>query len=208
MKDVKSIEKYYQNIWTAIQLSLSGDICKIIVFSSAVTGEGVTTTVTNIAKIAAKEKRVLLIEANIEKPVFPCIFNLSQKDKLIDFVSGKFEIDESVKKKDEIKNLSIISAGSPGSPLSTLQGWELLFEKSREIFDIVLIDALPVISNPDTVILSSKCDGLVLVIQADKTRREVIERAKRTIDEAKVNLIGTVLNQRAYKIPKFIYKRL
>ncbi|MBI5206713.1 MAG: CpsD/CapB family tyrosine-protein kinase, partial [Candidatus Firestonebacteria bacterium] len=200
MKDIKSCEKSFRDIWIAMQVILSGDKSRTVVISSATKGEGVTTTIINLGKAIALEKKVLLLEANFENPIFSNIFNLPQENGLTDILSGKLEIEKAIKRKDENRNLFIITAGSNISDHHSLAlpEWEDLLYKLKEIFDIILIDTPSVTSNPDVASLASICDGIILVIQADKTRREVVEHAKRTINNAKAKLLGSILNRRVY----------
>jgi len=78
----------------------------------------------------------------------------------------------------------------------------------KEEFDYVLIDASPVSSNADAVLLGQMADGIILVVQADSTRREAGLIAKETIDNAKVRLLGAILTGRKFPIPEALYRML
>jgi Mrp family chromosome partitioning ATPase len=78
----------------------------------------------------------------------------------------------------------------------------------RKEFDYVLIDAPPVSSNADAVLLGQMADGIILVVQADSTRREAARIAKETIDNAKVRLLGAILTDRKFPIPEALYRKL
>ena len=78
----------------------------------------------------------------------------------------------------------------------------------REKFDYVLIDAAPLGSSTDAVLLGQKADGLVLIVEAHSTRREAARIAKETLAASKVNVLGAILNNRTFPIPESLYRRL
>jgi len=82
------------------------------------------------------------------------------------------------------------------------------FEKLRQRFDLILIDSPPATTSPDGLDISPKVDGIVLVVEADKTRWPVAESVKERIKRSGGKILGIVLNKRRYYIPNFIYKRL
>jgi Mrp family chromosome partitioning ATPase len=78
----------------------------------------------------------------------------------------------------------------------------------REEFDYVLINSSPVCSFEDAVLLGQMADGLILVVEANSTRREAAQVAKNTCECAKVRLIGAILNNRTFPIPEALYRKL
>jgi len=78
----------------------------------------------------------------------------------------------------------------------------------RAEFDYVLVDAPPVNLYADAILLGQLADGVVLVVQANSTRRETARKVKETLQAAKVNLLGTVLDKRTFPIPEPFYRRL
>jgi Mrp family chromosome partitioning ATPase len=78
----------------------------------------------------------------------------------------------------------------------------------KEEFDYVLVDAPPISSNTDAVLLGQMADGIILVVQADSTRREAARIAKETFESAKVRLLGAILTDRKFPIPESLYRKL
>ena len=78
----------------------------------------------------------------------------------------------------------------------------------RIIFDYVLIDCPALSVSDDAAILASSVDGVVVVVEADKTNQEQISRTRQTLEMANGKLLGLVLNKRQYPVPKWLYKRL
>jgi Mrp family chromosome partitioning ATPase len=108
-------------------------------------------------------------------------------------------------------NLWVIPPGSFGAEAQTLfasDGLRSRMVDLKEEFDYVLIDSSPVSSNADAVLLGQMADGIILVVQADFTRREAARIAKETIDNVKVRLLGAILTDRKFPIPEALYRKL
>ena len=85
---------------------------------------------------------------------------------------------------------------------------DMFLQFCREKFRYAVFDSAPYTLFPDASILAPKMDGVILVIEAEKTRREVAQRAKEQLEKAGAKILGTVLTKRKYYIPKSIYRRL
>ena len=81
-------------------------------------------------------------------------------------------------------------------------------EKLREEFGFILIDAPPVSSGADAVLLGQMTDGVILVVEANSTRREMARTAKETFERANVKVLGAILNNRTFPIPEALYRNL
>ena len=75
-------------------------------------------------------------------------------------------------------------------------------------FDYTLIDCPSIKSSYEAALLAPMVDGVILVIEADRTKRDQIQRAQQTIEMANGKLLGMVLNKRRYVIPKWLYRML
>ncbi len=75
-------------------------------------------------------------------------------------------------------------------------------------YDYVILDGPSVPGSSDVRVICNKVDGVVLVLEAGKTRKQVAVRAKQELEEAGGKLLGVVLNKRKFYIPEWIYKRL
>jgi Mrp family chromosome partitioning ATPase len=78
----------------------------------------------------------------------------------------------------------------------------------RTQFDYVLIDAPPLSLGNEAVLMGRAVDGLVMVLKANSSRRESVRKAMHDLKDARVPVLGAVLNQRNYPIPETLYKRL
>jgi len=78
----------------------------------------------------------------------------------------------------------------------------------RKNFTYVLIDAPPINAYADATLLGRMADGMVMILEANTTRREAARRAKDSLDAAGIRLLGAVLNKRTFPIPERLYSRL
>ena len=108
-------------------------------------------------------------------------------------------------------NVWVVPPGSPAVEAQRLFASDQLRSRMGELkeeFDYVLIDAPPVSSYADAVLLGQMVDGVVLVVEANSTRRETARKAKETFEGAGVKLLGAILNNRTFPIPEALYRKL
>jgi Mrp family chromosome partitioning ATPase len=86
--------------------------------------------------------------------------------------------------------------------------FDTFLENVREEFDYVILDSAPLPSFAEARVLCEKVDGVVLVVESGKIRRQVALRAKKELEDAGAQILGVVLNKRKYHIPEWLYKRL
>lgn len=107
--------------------------------------------------------------------------------------------------------LWILPAGNAGTPASAGMSAESLRARLAELraeFDCVVLAAPPVAHSADALVLGKLTDGVVLVIAANRTRRETTRQVKDSLDAAKVRLLGAVLDERTFPIPEALYRKL
>jgi Mrp family chromosome partitioning ATPase len=105
-------------------------------------------------------------------------------------------------------NFRVVPPGSdPQGPLGS-DRVRLRMAELRKQFDYILIDAPPLSSSFDAVLLGQVADGIILVVEANSTRRENARIAKETLENAHVNILGAILNNRTFPVPEAIYRRL
>ena len=78
----------------------------------------------------------------------------------------------------------------------------------RKEFSYILVDAPPINAYGEASLFGRMADGLVMVVEANRTRRESAQKAKRILDTAGVTVLGAILNKRTFPIPEFLYRRL
>ena len=92
--------------------------------------------------------------------------------------------------------------------LELAAAFPVLMSRLKQEFGLVIVDGPPVLDSTHSLLLCQHVDGLVLVIEAGKTRRQVVNVAMEQIGRAGGNVIGAVMNKRQYFIPSWIYDRL
>lgn len=108
------------------------------------------------------------------------------------------------------RNVWTLPAGHlfSGNRLSSAPTLRLQVDQLRKAFAYVVIDAPPVVDCSDTALLARLADGVVLVIEANVTRKTVVRTAKETLEAAGAHFVGVVLNNRTFPIPESLYRRL
>ena len=196
-KEPKSIvAESYRTLRTNIQYSSFDKEYKIIVVTSSDPGEGKSTTAGNLAlSMAQDDKKVILIDCDLRKPSLHKKFKVSNLVGLSDVIIGKTDLVKAVHKYS--KNLVLLTSGKiPPNPSEMLSSkiMESLLETLRESFDYIILDTPPVQAVTDSQILSTKADGTILVVRAEKTKRESVQNAVNLLKKVNANIIGIVLN--------------
>ncbi|MBI3785423.1 MAG: CpsD/CapB family tyrosine-protein kinase [Deltaproteobacteria bacterium] len=168
-------------------------------------GEGATTVAVGLASALAKERetRVLLVEANVRTPCLGAVLPLSTTAGLSDFAQGRAAPEALVTRLDDV-NLSVIAAGNAPSPTMNLEVIDSLLTRLQSQFDFVILDGPPVNNYADAAVIATKVDGVILVIEADRTPVAEAEAAKRQLDKVGARILGVVLNRRRSYIPAFL----
>lgn len=104
----------------------------------------------------------------------------------------------------QVRNLYLVASAHGSASLPALLQPMDLLRRLRERFKYVILNAPPVIVHPDTALLATKADGVMLVAQADKSRLDELEAAKAEFDRAGANILGVVLSQCKAYLPKML----
>jgi len=171
---------------------------KSFVITSANPQEGKSFICSNLAIImAAAGEKIVLIDADLRRPSIHKYFNIENKNGLSDYLSGEVLLDNIRIYDTKFENLKIIPSGhipqNPNEILGTRKIGELV-EKLNKENNIVIIDSPPVLAVSDSLILSTKTDGTILVILANNTTKHSAARAKLLLKNTGSNMLGGVLN--------------
>lgn len=195
----------YQRLRASLMSALSPSALHTILVTSARHGEGATTVSIGLASALAKEReaRVLLVEGNLRGPSLGGVLHAASNGGLSEFISGELTA-EAVITRVEALNLSLIVAGNIARHAVDLDPVAGLLARLRPQFDFIVIDAPPVNSYADASILAPRVDGVILVVEADRTPVNEAEAAKRQLDKVDARILGVVLNRRRSYIPAFL----
>ncbi len=196
--DPKSpVSEAYRSLRTSLQFSKIDKELKILLVTSAGPKEGKSTTAANLAiAVAQTGKKVLLVDADLRRPVIHSIFGHKKDDGMTNCLMGTIEF-EQMFKPTFMDNLFLATSGAlPPNPSELLASQKMadLIEKVREEFDFVVIDSPPVIAVTDAAILSTRVDGTMLVVSSGNTNRDALARAQTLLGSVESNLLGVLLN--------------
>ena len=190
-----TIEQYRKLAATLHHAQVEREL-KVVMVSSAVSGDGKTLTSTNLALTLSESyrRRVLLIDADLRRPSVHEVFQVKNVNGLTD--SLKAESDRRLPLIQASPYLSLLLAGRPDSdPMSGLTSGRMrrLIGEAAGTFDWVIIDTPPVVLLPDANLLAAMVDGAILVTGAGKTPHKLITRAVDALGRNKI--LGVVLNR-------------
>jgi capsular exopolysaccharide synthesis family protein len=210
-----TIAESYRALRTGIEFIATEQQMKVIAVTSSSMREGKTTVISNFAMTSAQiGKKVLLIDADLRKPMVNSIFGIEREPGLSDVILGNYNWDEVIKTDTDIimgkmgmediattasgiNNLNIITSGLIPPNTSELLNSSRMNEilaQVKDSYDIVLIDSSPVLPTTDAVIVATKADGVVMIYQVGQVARGALKRAKTQLENAKATVIGVVLN--------------
>lgn len=207
-KKPKSIPaESYRVLRTNIQYSSIDKRIKRILVTSSEPGEGKSTTTGNLAlTFSQDEKKVLLIDCDLRKPSIHKKFRISNNIGLSDVILDNSKLDKALIKRNDY--LDILPAGKvPPNPSELLgsKALEDLLDELGKKYDLVILDTPPVHAVTDAQILSTKVDGVILVVRAERTKKESVISAKAALDKVNANILGTVLNGGESSKGKYYY---
>lgn len=200
VKDVRSpIAESYRHLRTSLLLSSAGTAPRTILVTSSQPSEGKTTTAINTAFILAQTgAEVLIIDCDLRRPRLHTHFNLSNARGLTNRLSGEdADIDALIQPYPPLPNLKFLPSGPmPPNPAELLGSEEMrkLLVSLSEKFTHVIVDSPPAISFTDASILSTFCDGVILVVHGGRSSRAVVRRAKQQLLDVGAHIYGVVLN--------------
>lgn len=197
LDQLSSVVEAYRMLRTSVLLSAAGSPPKVILFTSGQPGEGKTTTAINTAiSLSQLGSSVLLIDADLRRPTVHRVFKMGQSQGLSTFLSRQVEIDPLINKL-WVPNLSVLPCGPiPPNPAELISSERMkgLLKLLSEKYDHILIDSPPLINVTDPVILSTMVDGVILVVQAGRSTRDVVRRARQELASVGAKIFGVVLN--------------
>jgi len=176
---------------------------KVIMLTSASPKEGKSTTCANLGvALAQADKSTLLMDCDLRNPVLHKIFALRNFRGLVDVLVGANDLQAVLQ--EPFPNLGVVTAGpvphNPSELLSSERFAELV-NQVRQRFDYLLIDSSHVLMDSsslgalaDPVILVTQVDKVLLVLNAQSTNKETLQRAVHTLETGGANILGTIVN--------------
>lgn len=171
---------------------------KVIVITSPLPGDGKSTTAANLAvSIAATGQSVILVDADMRRPVLGGMFGFSDDVGLSDVLAGRAQIEQVAHQVDEHGRLFVVAAGrTPPNP-TEMVGSQRMQQLMRRLADdmVVVVDSPPTLAVADAAVIASWADGAVLVVTAGRTTDDMLVRASDNLEKTRGRLLGVVLNR-------------
>jgi exopolysaccharide transport family protein len=188
-----------RSVHAGLQLSNVDRPPKVIVVTSSMPNEGKTSLAVSLGRLASKGgARVLLIDGDLRHPSIAGQFSPRAPEAgLVEVLAGRLELG-AVMHRDPISPLEFVPvAAPPANPADLLasQAMRTLITALRDHYDLIIIDAAPVLPVSDTRMLARLADKVVYVVQWDKTPREAVVGGLKLLRDANADIAGTVLTQ-------------
>jgi capsular exopolysaccharide synthesis family protein len=171
---------------------------KVIVVTSACSGDGKTISAVNLATVFAlrSDVQVLLVEADFRRSGLAELLGIPPKPGIADVLTGKCDLSEALVRLEQLPNLWVLPAGAcavnPAEMLET-EAWQSMCASFRRQFAFTLIDAPPVALVADYELIEKDCDGVLMVARPDHTDRSSFAAALALISADK--MLGVLMNR-------------
>jgi len=169
-----------------------------LLVTSAAPGDGKTTTAANLAAAHAEQgKRTLLIDGDLRRPSVHRNFNLPSVVGLSNVLLGEVSWREALVQTAALPHLYILPAGPPSRRASDLVGRGLaeLLEEAASEYDLVILDAPPLLGFAEPLQMATAVDGVLVVARAGKTSRKAVASVLATLTRLRAKVVGLVLNE-------------
>lgn len=194
-----SVSEAYHSVRNAVQLSGTGGIPGSIVITSSAKSEGKSFTSYALARdFASIGKRVLLVDADLRRPSLHTYFGRDMPKKGLSTVLAGMDTLDAVKQETAHANLTFLPSGAlPPNPAALFAGTALqqLLAQAGESYDLVLLDAPPVLALADAPVLASSAAATIFVMEASRAKVAIIRRALGRLHDSGANLLGCVVTK-------------
>jgi Mrp family chromosome partitioning ATPase len=198
----------YQNI-----TMLLPDVSRpVVMFIGSHSNEGTSTVARQLAKTASLRlgKSVLLIDLDRSRPEFQVFVDVAPECDLEEVIKTDAPVERAYcQVEDSSLYVMPLFQQSSLNPRTLDSAKNTMFwETLRDRFDMIIMDTPPATLFPDGLAMVRQVDGVILVVEAEKTRWPVALSVKEKIIKNGGNLLGIVFNKRRFYIPEWLYKRL
>lgn len=201
MKDIvaysnpkSDIVKRYVDLKDSI-VSLNDENMKIVMITAPTEEEGQAALAANLAVIMSKSGyNTLIIDCNIENSILDKVFEIKSVIGLTDFVLKDQSLD-NILQNTELDNLKVIITGSQDIDIIGNKKIQVLLEECKKKFDYIIINGPSTLKGSGAQVLAKYCDGVVLVVEHEKTELEDIRKVQVKLEKFKEKILGVALNK-------------
>ena len=196
---MENIFDAYMNVTMNLKQYLGSEKkSQIILVASALNGEGRSTCVKNLGiALANLNFKVAIADCDFRKPAQGKLFEKSSADGIANCMEQDGNISDFVQN-TKTENLSYVAGGSSGkSPAEILSNKKMsgIFNALKEKFDLILVDTPPLLKFPDTLILNDYADGIILVVETNRTELKEVREVQTRLEQVNGNILGVILNK-------------
>ncbi|MCC6586433.1 MAG: polysaccharide biosynthesis tyrosine autokinase [Bryobacterales bacterium] len=198
---VKGLSQYEDAIRTLRNSILLGEMareCKTLLFTSAAPSEGKSTTAVHLAIAHAQQHhKTLLVDCDLRRPTIHKRFGVSNAAGLSDVLLDGRPWESVLMRTQSVPNLAVMPAGSVSRKSTDIVGQVLpaILEEAGREFDLVILDAPPLLGFPEPLQMAALVDGVVIVARAGQTSRKGVAGVLSTLQRLRANIVGVVLNE-------------
>ncbi len=186
----------YRTLRTGLLYAVVDAPPRVISVTSPGPTEGKSTVCANLGVVLSQaNKSTLLIDGDLRRPSLHAVFGLRNINGLVNAITGERGLQEVLC--EPLPGLMVCPSGPvPPNPAELLSSnrFAALVEEARQRFDYVLIDSPPVEPVADPLILATQADGVLLVLDGQRTRKGSLRKALHDLRGVKANVLGTVMN--------------
>ncbi len=185
----------YRSLAATLRFAYADRQMQSVGITSAAPGEGKSNLIANLAiALAEGDHRVIVVDADLRRPSQHTLFGLDRNDGLSTVLLG--DQAQLPLQDTQVRGLRVLTSGpTPTNPLEALSSrrFDHVLTLARAQADFVLVDAPPAGALADAAVLAPRLDGMLLVVSAGRTKRELARRAREQLDRVNANLLGVVL---------------
>jgi Mrp family chromosome partitioning ATPase len=188
----------------SLEVALTQRIPRTVMFLASQGGEGTSTVAAQFAQVLANDDRlrVLLVDAHVRRPAYG----------LDGAPVAAGREDTAARWRAQSRpggpDLLPLSSAAQEDRVITAESLRQALDALASGYDWIVIDGPPVLESPDAASLGAVAEGVIVVVQAGRTKRPVLARSVDLMNRAGGRVLGIVLNRRRLEIPEFIYRRI
>jgi Mrp family chromosome partitioning ATPase len=202
------LDRSYRALYTDALPDLDGPAPLVVGVSSAIRGEGRTTTALGLAMAVARdlERRVLLVELDLERPQLAGLLQSPPRPGVVEVLAGEVTLREAIQYLPAADLYLLPAGGPPPSVARVLRSgaFRELVQAVRSAYDLTVLDLPPTLASSEVGPISAHLDAVLLAVRAGVTPRRLVKQATEKFGEGKVR--GLVLNGQESKIPRWLRK--
>ncbi len=207
------VTEQYRSLRTNLQALNTPKPIKAITITSSIHGEGKTITAINLAISIAHDldkNKILLVDADMRRSRISNYLGMDSTTGLSDLISNNIDLDKTLLNIG-INNLTILPAGKSVDNSAEILGslkMKNLISLLKTRYDFIIFDTPPITLVTDAGLIGAMTDGVVMVIQTDRTQRGVVKHSENLLKQAQAKLLGYILTNVQYHLPAYIYRYL